>query len=56
MQFRTMQVPSLIAIFRSLGRFPIETVQVQSFVKCSVFYHEGLLCPRSTLKVKDHPL
>jgi hypothetical protein len=47
-------------IFRSLGRLSKESVQVRGLCKLFVtgffFYGEGLLTPRPTPKLEDHPL
>jgi hypothetical protein len=55
----TFQVPNLISIFHSLGRLSKESVQVRGSLEIfvtSFFYGAGLLTPRPTPKLEDHPL
>jgi hypothetical protein len=53
-------VPNLISIFRCLRRFAKESVLVRGSTVCIVadyeFYGGGLLAPRPTPKLEDHPL
>jgi hypothetical protein len=53
-------VPNLISIFRFLGRFAEESILVRvSIERCVThqrFYGGGLLAPRPTPKLEDHPL
>jgi hypothetical protein len=56
----TFHVPNLISIFHRLGRLSKESVQVWGsfmiFVTNLFFTVKGLLAPRPTPKLRDHPL
>jgi hypothetical protein len=57
---QTPYIPNLMSVFNRLGRLSREFIQVRrsfmTFVTNLFFYGEGLLTPRPTPKLEDHPL